>query len=257
MNDKQINITALLITFNEGKHIEEAIKTVSFADEIIVVDSYSTDKTLKILENFNHVKVIKREFKNFADQRNFAIDQAVGNWILFLDADERIPENLKNEILESIKNPKDVSAFMFKRLFYFNNKRVYFCGLQTDTTYRLFKNGSVKYIEDKLVHEMPKIDGKSAVLKNPMQHYSFDNYEHFKLKMENYAKLKAKELFMKGKKASPFHFVFRPIYKFITNYVIRLGFLDGKKGVNLCYLMAYGVWYRYKTLKGLHLKKSM
>lgn len=253
MSTKNINISALLITFNEERHIREAVNSLNFADEIIVVDSYSTDRTLTILEEFKHVKVLKKKFENFADQRNFAINQASGNWILFLDADERITLKLKNEIIESIKNPKDTCAFMVKRQFFFKGKRIYFSGFQTDTTYRLFKKGTFKYIEDKLVHEMPDIQGNSTLLKSPMPHYSFDSYSHFKKKIEHYAELKAKELYAKGRKASSFHFIFRPTYKFLTNYILRLGILDGKEGFNLCYLMAYGVWYRYKNLKVLHL----
>ncbi len=250
-----MNLSALLITFNEEKHIKAAIDSVEFADEIIVVDSYSTDRTVEISENLNHVKVIQRKFTNFADQRNFAIEQASGNWLLFIDADERITVDLKNEILKSIEYPEDISAYMFKRLFFFRNKRIYFSGFQTDTTYRLFKKGSVRYIDDKLVHEMPQINGNSGLLKNTMPHYSFESYNQFKLKIEHYASLKAKELYLKGKKTSLFHFIFRPAYKFITNYIIRLGVLDGKEGFNLCYLMAYGVWYRYKKLKSLNLEE--
>lgn len=257
MNNLKINITALLITFNEEKHIEKAINTIDFADEIIVIDSFSTDKTLEILEQFKHVKVIKRAFKNFADQRNFAIQQASGNWILFIDADERIPKNLKHEILQVVEQPDNLSAFLFKRLFFFKNKRIYFSGFQSDTTYRLFKKGHFKYDETKIVHEMPIIDGESKLLKNPMLHYSFESSKQFKLKMEHYASLKAEELYQKDKKTTFYHFIFRPIYKFITNYIIRLGFLDGKEGFSICYLSAYGVWYRYKILKKLNKQEAV
>lgn len=141
---------------------------------------------------------------------------------------------------------------MVKRLFYFKKKRIRFSGFQTDTTYRIFKNGKVSYIEDKIVHEMPEINGKSKLLHHKMLHYCFNSNAHYKSKMQHYAILKAKELHIKGKQASLFHFIFRPSYKFIVNYIFRLGFLDGKEGLNICYLSAYGVWYRYKELKKLH-----
>lgn len=238
-----------MITYNEVNHIKAVINNISFADEIIVVDSFSTDGTIKKLSEFKHVTTIQRQFKNFADQRNFAIKQASHDWILFIDADERITDELKTEILATINNPNNAVAFMFKRLYYFKKKRIRFSGFQSDTTYRLFKRAKVKYIEDKIVHEMPQIDGKSEILKHNMVHFCFDNATHYKSKIEHYASLKALELFKKGKTPNSYHFIFRPIYKFIVNYFFRLGFLDGKEGFTVCYLSAYGVYFRYRELK--------
>ncbi|MDO7138709.1 MULTISPECIES: glycosyltransferase family 2 protein [Algibacter] len=248
---KSNNISALMIVFNESKHIEDAINNIDFADEIIVIDSFSTDGTFEKLQKLKHVKVIQREFKNFADQRNFAISQATKDWILFIDADERITEKLKQEIQSEITIPSNIIAYMFKRKYFFKQKRIRFCGFQTDTTYRLFKKGFFKYDETKIVHEMPIIDGKSKILKNDMLHYCFDSAAHYKSKMEHYASLKALELFKKGKKPSVFHFYIRPLYKFLVNYIFRLGFLDGIEGFQICYLSAYGVYYRYRELEKL------
>jgi glycosyltransferase involved in cell wall biosynthesis len=243
-----------MITLNEVNHIEDVVKSIDFSDEIIVIDSFSNDGTFKKLKAFKKVKVIQHEFKNFADQRNFAIKQAKHEWILFIDADERITKKLKKEIINEVNNPDGTVGFMFKRIFYFKRKRIRFSGFQTDTTYRLFKKDNVKYIEDRIVHEMPLLNGKSKTLKNKMLHYSFDSKEHYRNKMEHYAKLKAIELHGKGKKATVFHFYFRPLYKFTTNYFFRLGIFDGKEGFTLCYLNAYGVHYRYKELRKLNLK---
>ena len=244
-------ISALIIVYNEINHIKEVINNISFVDEIIVVDSFSTDGTFEELLQFEHVKTLQHKFENFADQRNFALQQATHNWVLFIDADERLTETLKAEIITTLNNPTDAVAFMVKRLYFFNKKRIYFSGFQTDTTYRLFKKDRVKYIEEKIVHEMPKIEGESEILKNNMRHYCFDSASHYKAKMEHYAKLKALELFRKGKKPTIFHFIFRPTYKFIVNYFFRLCFLDGKPGFQICYLSAYGVYCRYKELERL------
>ena len=251
MNENKSKISALIITYNEVNHIDDVIKNISFADEIIVVDSFSNDGTLKKIEEFPHVKVIKREFKNFADQRNFAIEQANYEWVLFIDADERITPELKKEILNTVSSSTLIAGFLFKRKIFFNNKAINYSGFQTDTTYRLFKNGCVKYQEDKIVHEMPNIKGDSATLKSQMLHYSITDAQNYKNKMVHYAKLKALELFNKGKRANTFHFILRPPYKFITNYILRLGILDGKEGFQLCYLSAYGVYFRYCELKRL------
>lgn len=244
-------ISGLLITYNEANHINQVIKNIDFVDEIIVVDSFSTDGTFEMLKALKHVKVIQREFKNFADQRNFAIKQATKDWILFIDADERITKKLQKELQDAIGIPSNTVAYMFKRKYFFKQKRIRFCGFQTDTTYRLFKKGFFKYNEAKIVHEMPIVNGKSKILKNDMLHYCFDSSAHYKSKMEHYSSLKALELFKKGKKPNAFHFYIRPLYKFIVNYIFRLGFLDGPQGFKICYLSAYGVYYRYKELKNL------
>lgn len=242
-------ISGLLITYNEVNHINEVIKNINFVDEIIVIDSFSTDGTFEKLQKLKQVKVIQREFKNFADQRNFAIQQATKDWILFIDADERITKKLKEEIKTKISTLSTTTAYMFKRKYFFKQKRIRFCGFQTDTTYRLFKNGFFKYDETKIVHEMPIVNGKSDVLKHDMLHYCFDSAAHYKSKMEQYARLKALELYNKGKKPNAFHVYIRPVYKFIVNYIFRLGILDGIEGFKICYLSAYGVYYRYQVLK--------
>ncbi|MFI1743497.1 glycosyltransferase family 2 protein [Flavobacteriaceae bacterium MEBiC06508] len=242
-----------MITYNEVNHIDEVIENISFTDEIIVIDSFSTDGTIEKLKSHNNVKTICREFKNFTDQRNFALQQASNDWVLFIDADERITPSLKKEITAEITKPhNDIVGFMFRREFYFNQKRIRFSGFQTDTTYRLFQKEFIKYNEAKIVHEMPLIKGKSKILKSKMLHYFIDNAAHYKSKMEHYATLKALEVHKKGVKPNFFHFYFKPFYKFIYNYFIRLGVLDGKEGFTLCYLSAYGVYYRYVELKKLN-----
>ncbi|MEJ2113611.1 MAG: glycosyltransferase family 2 protein [Flavobacteriaceae bacterium] len=244
-------ISGLIITYNEERHIDDVIENISFVDEIIVIDSFSTDGTLLKLKKYNHVKVIQRDFKNFPDQRNFAIQQASNPWILFIDADERITEELRSEVLETINNPSDFVAFKFPRKFVFGDKIIRFSGLQTDYIYRLFKKGFAEYKDDKTVHEELEVKGASKTLSNIMLHYSFSDYERYKQKTEHYAVLKAEELFNQGKKPSWIDFFIKPIYKFLYNYILRLGFLDGKAGYTICKLNAYGVKYRFKELEKL------
>lgn len=245
------NISALMITYNEVNHIENVIKDIGFADEIIVIDSHSTDGTFEKLSEMENVKVISRKFLNFADQRNFAIDQANCEWIFFIDADERLAPESQKEIVETVKKDNGVDAFKIQRKFLFNNKVLRFSGLQTDRVFRLFKKGITKYREDKLVHELLDFKGKFKVLKHEMLHYSFSDYESYKQKTEHYGILKAQELLKKGKRPNWFHFYIKPTYKFLTNYIFRLGFLDGKEGYTICTLNAYGVFYRYKVLENL------
>lgn len=251
MKNQSSNISALMITFNEIDHIDEVIKCIDFADEIIVVDSLSTDGTFEKLSAMDNVKVILREFKNFADQRNFAISQANCEWIFFIDADERLTEASKKEIVDTVQTNSAIAAFKIPRRFMFNDKVMRYSGLQSDRVFRLFKKGVTTYREDKLVHELLDYKGEFGVLKHDMLHYSFSDYDSYKQKAEHYGFLKAQELHKKGVRPNWFHFYIKPAYKFFTNYILRLGFLDGKEGYTICTLNAYGVFYRYKALEKL------
>ncbi|MEM9362792.1 MAG: glycosyltransferase family 2 protein [Bacteroidota bacterium] len=247
------NISALLITLNEENNIDEVLQNLSFVDEIIVVDSYSTDKTVQKIKEYKDVKLIQREFKNYTDQKEFALSQATNEWVLFLDADERITPELKKEILEVTQETNNsVSAYYFLRQFMFENQVLRFSGWQTDKNYRLFKKDNVHFDKEKIVHETLVVKGDSATLKNKLIHYSYSNYKDYKGKMVKYGEMKALEEFRKGKKARFYHFLFRPFYKFFNHYILRLGVLDGKKGIIICYLNALGVYSRFKKLKQLH-----
>ncbi|GMN07241.1 glycosyltransferase family 2 protein [Croceitalea sp. MTPC5] len=256
MDKAKTKISALLITFNEEDNIEAVLDNINFADEIIVVDSFSTDNTVTLIKKHPHVKLIQREFTNYTDQKKFTMEQATHDWILFLDADERITPGLKEEILEVTQNDASASAYYFLRTFMFKKEILRFSGWQSDKNYRLFKKSKVHFTEDRIVHETLVVDGQSLTLKNKLLHYSFKNHHDYKGKMFKYGRMKAQEEFLKGKKARWYHFIFRPTYKFLNHYVMRLGFLDGKKGITICYLNALGVLERYRELKRLHNQKS-
>ncbi len=250
--DKPQKISALLITFNEEKNIEAVLDNISFADEIIVVDSYSTDGTIMLIKKYPKVKLLQRTFLNYTDQKSFALQQANYNWVLFLDADERVTPVLQKEIVETVgikDNP--VVAYYFTRTFMFQDKILRFSGWQSDKNYRLFRKDKVRFDLNRIVHETLEIDGTCATLKHKLLHYSYTDYEDYKGKMIKYGQMKAKEEFRKGHRARWYHFIFRPSYKFFNHYILRLGILDGKKGITICYLNALGVYARYKELARL------
>ncbi len=244
-------ITALIITYNEIGYIEKCIASISFADEIIVVDSYSTDGTYEYLSNHPKVRVIQNPFKNFTAQKAFTLKQATNDWVLFLDADEVVPENLKNEIRATINNnPKHV-AYWFYRKFMFQKERLRFSGWQTDKNYRLFRKSKVNFSDKRIVHETLDIVGTTGKFKNKLTHYCYKDYEVYKNKMMLYGRLKAKEAFNKNKRFSYALLLLKPIWKFFNSYIIRLGFLDGKKGVVICHLDALCDVERYRELQRL------
>ena len=246
------NISVLIITLNEEDHMYELLSDLYFADEVIVVDSYSTDRTKAICESFKNVKFLENKFENYTTQRNFAIEQARNNWILFIDADERLTTGLKHEILETVKKDDDVSAYLFYRKFYFKKKILRFSGWQTDRIFRLFKKDKCRYTHRRLVHEKLDVDGKIAYFKNKLIHYSYSDYQSYKGKMVAYGKLKAMEKYHAGFKPTFFHKYGHSTYNFLYQYLIRLGILDGRKGIVICYLNALSVSSRYKELNRLY-----
>lgn len=246
-----IKLTALIITLNEEARIHQLLTDLNFADEIIVVDSYSNDKTEEIANSFKNVKFIQNKFENFSNQKNFAISQAKNDWILFLDADERLTSELKNEILEILKKNGKEIAFLFPRTFMFKDRVLLFSGCQTDKIFRLFNKNFAKYSNEKLIHEKLIAKGEIATLKNKLIHYSYFDFESYKSKMVLYGKLKAQEKFIKKQKSSFLLQVLHPAYNYLYNYFIRLGLLDGKKGIIICYLRAYSIFIRHQELRNL------
>ncbi|MDF0706413.1 glycosyltransferase family 2 protein [Flagellimonas okinawensis] len=250
-------LSALIITYNEIGFIEKCIDSVSFADEIIVVDSYSTDGTFEYLSNHPKVKVIQNPFENFTAQKSFTLKQASNDWVLFLDADEVVTENLQAEITETINQPDALEAYWFYRKFMFQNEPLNYSGWQTDKNHRLFRKSKAHFTDRKIVHETLVVDGKSGILKEKLIHYCYKNYEDYKGKMLKYGQLKAKEDFYKEKHFNYLLMTVKPFWKFFNHYILRLGILDGKKGWTICYLNALGVLERFRELKRLEKKNEL
>jgi glycosyltransferase involved in cell wall biosynthesis len=238
-------ISAIIPTLNEEIHIAEAIKSVSFADEIIVIDSFSEDKTIEIAEKLN-VKIIKRKFDDFSSQKNFAIKQATHNWIYILDADERVTKEVKKEIVSAVKDPKGFVGFYLRRTFYFSGKKVNYSGFQRDKVIRLFLKEHCKY--SGLVHEKIISNGSLGFFKHKIDHFSYRNYDHYISKLNHYAAIRAKELHEKGNKVNIYHVMIKPTARFFIHYIVRLGFLDGFTGFLVAKTQAYGVLTRYIKL---------
>ena len=257
MDTPKQKLSALIITYNEIGYIQKCIESISFANEIIVVDSYSTDGTYEYLLKQPKVKVIQNPFKNFTAQKSFTLSQATNDWVLFLDADEVVTKELESEIIETINDSNACEAYWFYRKFMFQNERLRFSGWQTDKNHRLFKKSKVKYTDTKLVHETLEVDGKSCILKEKLIHYCYKDFDDYKGKMLHYGRLKAKEAFYKEKSFNYLLYFAKPVWKFLHQYIIRLGFLDGKKGVMICYINSLSVLERYKELKRLEKKNEL
>lgn len=256
MEPQRTKISALVITYNELGYIEKCLKSVEFADEIIVVDSYSTDGTYEFLCAQPKVKVIQHPFKNYTAQKAFTLAQASNDWVVFVDADEVITPELQKEIKLTVNsNPVHV-AYWFRRKFMFQNKRLRFSGWQTDKNYRLFRKSKVQFSDNRIVHETLEIQGSSSILKEKLTHYCYRDFASYKHKMLVYGKMKATEALQKGKRFNFFLLLGKPTFTFVYNYIFRFGVLDGIKGIIVCYLNALGDWERYLELRKLEQEQN-
>lgn len=241
-----MKITAIIPTLNEEVNIEQAIKSVDFADEIIVIDSYSTDATVSLAKKYN-VNLIQRVFDDYSTQKNYAIDKAKNDWIYVLDADERVTLELRNEILKTVKNPNGFVGFHVYRTFYFAGKKLKYSGYQHDKVIRFFNRNKCRY-NGKKVHERIKANGEIGFLNNKLEHYTYRNYNHFIEKLNRYAGIKAQILYDNNRQVNAFHLLIKPPVRFIIHYFIKRGFLDGFTGFIVSVVMAYGVLTRYIKL---------
>jgi glycosyltransferase involved in cell wall biosynthesis len=237
------SVSAIVITKNEEKNIERCLSGLSWADEIIVVDSESTDRTIELARKFtSHIFI--RPWPGYSRQKNFAIDKASCEWVLSVDCDEIVEERLKQEILEILSGPRLYSGFYIPRKNFIGNRWVRFGGWYPDYTLRLFKKGESRF-EKRYVHEAVAVIGKKGCLKTPLLHYTYQDLRDYAERQLRYARLAAKQMHENGKKASILDLIFRPFYHFIKCYFFRLGFLDGYLGLRLSVLSSNYVFKKY------------
>lgn len=237
-------LSAIIPTGNELHNIEAVIASVDFADEILVVDSFSTDGTYeKALEL--GVKVIRRDYEYSASQKNWAIPQAQHEWVLLVDADERVTPELKQEILNILKNPQvDVVAYWVGRLNHFMGEPVQYSGWRNDSVIRLFKRDFCTY-QDKHVHEEIIAQGKISKLNNKLYHNTYVTFDKYMEKMNRYATWQAKDYDKKTGNLTPYHFVIKPFWGFFKHYILQSGFRDGVVGLTIGYIQGYVIFMRY------------
>ena len=236
------NLSVAIITYNEERIIEKTLSAIdTWVDQIVVVDSYSTDNTLSILEMFN-TSIFQKKWQGYSKQKNFAISKCTGDWVLVLDADEVLSNELKDEILNIIKNPSKSDGFKVKRKFYIGKRWIRHGGYYPDFQLRLFKNNINAQFKQREVHESIELNGEIGFLTHPLDHYAYKNVNDYKKALKKYAELASKEI--KDKKFyAPF---LRAVWAFIYRYLIRLGCLEGKLGFQLVTVYSGYVYDKYK-----------
>lgn len=238
-------LSVAMIAFNEERIIEKTLSAVhNWVDEIVLVDSFSTDKTTDIAECFN-VSLYKEKWQGYSKQKNFAISKCKGMWILVLDADEVITEELRKEILESLKNPGDKTGFKIKRKLFIGKKWIRLGGYYPDYQLRLFKNDAGAHFKKREVHESISLEGNIGCLQNPLEHYAYPNLKAYIKALDKYAELASVEI--KNKKYKlPF---LRALWAFVFRYIFRLGFLEGELGFDMVKAYSGYVYKKYSLAK--------
>lgn len=239
-------VTCIIPTFNEERHIADAIASVAWAQEILVVDSNSTDRTVEIARNAG-ARVIQREYGYSASQKNWAIPQASHPWIFLLDADERCTPELEREIKELLSGTPPHDAYWIHRVNHFMGKRINYSGWQSDKVVRLFKRDTCRY-QDLKVHAEIESTGSISKLKQKILHYTYTDLTNYLRKADRYTTWGALDRFEKFKKTGRTigwpYLIFRPLGRFVRHYIWRLGFLDGIHGLVVSLLSSYNIFMR-------------
>lgn len=251
-----MSLSIILITKNESINLVACLSTLSFAQEWIVVDSGSTDSTVEIARRFGASVLITQDWPGFGKQKNRALDLATGDWVLSIDADERVTPELAAEIQMAIST-SSADIFDIPRRTSFCGQWIDHCGWSPDRVARLFRRGRARFNEN-LVHESLQAEqvGQSIQnLKNPLLHYSYPTPNHYWDKLKIYSEAWATQKQAEGKTASISRALAASCVAFVRSYIIRLGFLDGALGFVVCQMQAQATFYKYFQLYFLNQSK--
>jgi glycosyltransferase involved in cell wall biosynthesis len=244
----RVPVTAIIHILNEIDNIEECIRSAEWADEIYVMDSFSTDGSVEFIrERFPRVRIEQREYLGAASAKNYAIDRAAHDWIFVIDADERITPKLRDELLQTLSGDLKLWAYSVGRRNFMMGAPVRYSGLQRDRVTRLFHRGHARY-PNKRVHADLIVDGETSPLREKMDHYYIRSFDHMIAKMTRYANWGAAQMFIDGRTTNLFAILGHPLAKFIRDYVINLGFLDGAPGVISVGMHVYYTFWKYAKL---------
>lgn len=244
-------VSAAVITFNEEKKIADCLKSLSWTGEIVVVDSNSEDKTAEIA-SAHKAKVITHEWQGHVKQKNFALENVSNEWVICLDADERISRELKNEILEKLESPGSagVDGYEMPRKVFYINRWVKHCGWYPARKLRLVKKSKAHWGGDD-PHDKLIVDGNVGRLSGDIYHLSFDTvYDHFKT-IDHFTQVGAEVAHRAGKRSGPIDVTIRPLFTFFKMFFLKRGFLDGWAGFILCALSAFHTFTKYDRLHEL------
>jgi len=244
-------LSVIIITYNEEKNLARCLGSLTFADEIIIVDSHSTDKTKEIAQKYTD-KIWEVNWEGFGKTKELARQKTSNAWVFSIDADEEVTPKLKEEILQVVQN-NFYAGYFLPRQSLFLGKWMGHSGWYPDYVLRLFRKEAGQF-DKALVHEQAQVKGEIGYLKNPLRHYTYPNLKHYFKKLKRYTTLASQELHQKGIRAYPWDLIFRPPATFFKMYLLKLGFLDGWQGMVLAVLSSYQVLVKYLKLMNLNLR---
>lgn len=245
-----MTISICIICFNEEKNIRRCLESSAWADEIIVVDSMSQDRTVEIAREYTD-KVYQRVWPGYVDQKNFALSKAKSDWILSIDADEEISHSLKDEIRREIEKEDAKDGYRMPRLSFYQGRWIKHSGFYPDRQLRLFRLEQGQWMGGR-VHERVEIKGSIGDLNSDLLHYPYNGIISGQLKtVDSFSSLMAEDMYESGKRYHLSLLLLRPLFKFIEVYLLRLGFLDGLAGFIIALTSAYAMFVRYVKLREL------
>lgn len=240
-------LTAIVPTRNEERNIAECLATLGFADEILVVDSGSTDRTREIAAAVPRTRVLEHEYRGNGPQCNWAMDQAAHPWVLIVDADERVPPGLAGEIERLLAAGPPSDQYFVRRENVFLGQVVRHSGWGTDRLVRFLRRGTARYPERR-VHADVETSGSIPTLETPLRHFTFRSFETYLEKLHRYSLWGAADLYRAGRTAGWTTVAARPLWRFVRTYVVQAGFLDGTRGLVICAMQAYGTFLKWAQL---------
>ncbi len=243
-------LSVIIIAKNEATNMRGCMESVAWADEIIVVDSGSSDETVSIARTMGAKVYVHADWPGFGPQKNRALCYATGEWVFSIDADERVTPELRKEIQEAMVR-SEADGYYCPRLSQFCGKYIHHSGWYPDYVLRLFRRDKGRF-SDNLVHEIVLLDGKTARLGSPLFHYSYLNQGDVERKVEQYSSAAAKQMHEAGRRSSFFRALFSGMWAFARTYLLRLGFLDGVAGFQIASMNARTTYLKYSKLAALN-----
>jgi glycosyltransferase involved in cell wall biosynthesis len=246
-----MSLSVVIITKNEEKNIRRCLDSVKWADEIVLIDSQSTDRTVEIAKDYGAI-VFSPEWKGYGPAKQEGVNKATGEWILSIDADEEVTPELSKEIKETLSSEESYDGYLINRHTNFMGKWINHCGWYPDYLLRLFRKDKGNF-NDAVIHEQVVLDGRTRELKAKILHYSYPNMETYLERFNRYTTMGAEAAFANGKKARNFDIVFRPFVSFIDHFITHQGFQDGLEGFIISVMSSVAVMVKYVKLR--HLQK--
>ncbi|HEX6201797.1 MAG TPA: glycosyltransferase family 2 protein [Thermoanaerobaculia bacterium] len=240
-------VSAIVTTFNEEKNIGECIASLHWCDEILVVDSFSTDRTPEIARRYPNVRFVQRTYFGSASQKNWAMDQVAHDWILIFDADERCTPKLQRELERLLAAGPSHDAYTIRRRVFFLGARIRFSGWQHDQVVRLVRRGTARY-PNRRVHADMKTLGPAPRLRHSMDHHMAETLDEYVPRILKYSFWGAAQGWREGKSSGFVQVWGRSAWRFARTYVVQLGFLDGMRGLVFCMLQAFGTYMKWALL---------